>query len=127
MNSVRLLIGLGALIALTTGCAGEVATSTADDPAVAFENLTVAQNFTFATRQEVRLRLQATDPGVAKYIEVSDDEGRRLFAGAVRGDLDLDFDVRKSAEPVLNLRVGRGAEAVTHTVDLASGLASASY
>ena len=68
----------------------------------------------------------AAEPGVAKYVEVSDDEGRRLFAGAVIDSIDLDFDIRKGA-PVLNVRVGRGTEATMQTVNLEDGLGTASF
>ncbi len=60
-------------------------------------------------------------------VGVHDDFGRRLFAGGVRGDLDLDLDVPNGAEPVLNVRVGRGEAAVTRTVDLVDGRGSASF
>lgn len=129
MNFARLLIGLGAAFTFASGCHSEGAPSnpTASDPAVAFNNLEVASDFTFAMRQDVRLRLAASEPGVAKYVEVSDDEGRRLFAGAVLGDLELDFGVPKGAQPQLNVRVGRGADAVTQTVRLQDGRGTASF
>jgi hypothetical protein len=129
MRKVTLAVGLGAAMALGAACSvdGGGAAPTASDPAVAFENLEVAADFTFANRRGVKLRLEASVPGVAQHVEVTDSEGRRLFAGGVRGDLDLDLDVPNGAEPVLNVRVGRGEAAVTRTVDLVDGRGSASF
>lgn len=125
MTISRLLLSAAALIALA-GCQNAPTQPSAEDPAAAFEQLEVASDFRFATRKDVKLRLQAAEPGVAKYVEVSDDEGRRLFAGAVIDSIDLDFDIRKGA-PVLNVRVGRGTEATTQTVNLEDGLGTASF
>ena len=128
MKTLRFIVGLGAVLALAPACAGDgVVSPDVADPAVAFENLEVASDFTFATRQDVRLRLEATEPGQAKYVEVSDAEGRRLFAGGVRESVDLELALPKGSASTVNLRVGRGDAAVTRAVDVAGARAVASF
>lgn len=129
MNSTRLIIGLGAALLFAPACTSEGGASapTASNPAVAFDALEVASDFTFATRRGVHLSLQPNTPQVAQYVEISDDEGRRLFAGAVLGSTELDFDIPNGAQPILNVRVGRGAQAVSQVVRLEGGLGTASF
>lgn len=128
MRIINLVIPTLGMLALV-GCTSESnsAEPRPADPAKAFENLEVAEGFTFAMRRDVSLTLRAEQPDVAKYIEVSDDEGRRLFAGAVLGNMDLDFDVRSGSQPQLNVRIGKGADAVLKTVDLENGRGTTSY
>lgn len=129
MNRIRYFLGLGACLLAAPACldGAETAPDPTADRAAEFQTLQVAEDFTFAMRQDVRLHLEASDPQTAKYVEVADDEGRRLFAGAIAGDLDLDFDVRSGGQPILQLRVGKGDGAETRTVSLEQGRGSASY
>jgi len=128
MEYLRIVVAAAAVLTFSA-CTVETnpTARTAADPAVAFDGLEVAEDFTFAMRRDVKLQLQASQPDVAKYVEISDDEGRRLFAGAVLGNLDLDFDVRTGSQPVLNVRVGKGDAAVSQSVTLVDGRGAASF
>jgi len=130
MRIIELIVGMSAVFAFAPACtheAGPSARPSSGDPAVDFANLEVAEDFTFATRRDVQLRLEALEPQVAKYVEVSDHEGRRLFAGAVLGSMDLDFDLTSGVQQRLQVRVGRGDQARTESVSLEGGRGAVSF
>lgn len=76
-------------------------------------------NFDFSTSRAVRLELRAEEGAAPKAIEVADSEGRRLMDGAFRGSATIDLKVPVGLDRTLEVRVGKGQDAVSH--DLAIG------
>lgn len=112
----------GALIGLVlaTGCSDAPALV---EPAPTLEQLVIEDpTFGFETTQPVRLRIE-TPTDVTTAVEVTDEEGRRLFKGGVRSNVDIDLGLPRLSRPTLNVRVGVGDEAETQTVTVQDGLA----
>jgi hypothetical protein len=120
MRTLRLLFVAGALA--LPACTKSPAAAPDAPSASRLDDLVVADpNFTFATRREVKLRLEPAVAGTPVPVVVSDSAGRRLFKGAIRQPMDLDFKLANDAGPSLTVVSGRGDEAVTQTVSLAEG------
>lgn len=114
-------VGLG----LALACAGPVDDLAADDlGAVVVPN----EDFDFATTRKAELRLTpAREDAPPRRIEVLDAEGRRLFAGALRGPQKLQFRLPKATAPRVTLVAGRSDAAETTVLDLSEGRGAAAY
>ena len=120
--SVRLtLTGLAAACAVA-GCLTEAPSPGAVPEDLA--SLTVAdESFTFATARTARLRLEpmAASPAEAQLVQVTDSEGRRLFAGVVLDPISLDLQLSNASSDTLTVTTGQGPDSVSRTVSLTQG------
>lgn len=112
------LYGAALALALGAGCNASDVT----EAVVPFEELVVDPGFTFQTTSAVRLRIEMSEDVVVP-VEVLDGEGRRLYQGGVRANVDLQLGVPDLAAPTLTVRAGRGADAVVRTLDIQNGRA----
>lgn len=104
------------------GCTKSPSEAAPSTPTSKLDTLEVQDdNFTFATRRQVELRLEPTSTEVAVPVVISDAQGRRLYKGAVRQAVALDFKVANGSANALTVVTGRGEAQKTQTVELQGG------
>jgi len=121
MRKLLLVIATMGVVGIT-GCTKSSNETAPPNPTSKLDTLVLQDdNFTFATRRQVELRLEPNSTEVAVPVVISDAQGRRLYKGAVRQAVALDFKIANGSANALTVVTGRGDTQKTQTVELQGG------